>query len=746
MRLPKNLLSDTYRPPAIYLCQTNKDRIGELTVGDFKGTFKWNAYSEISFTIDRKLCNITSGDIVVNPYYDLTEALRLVEVEGFGFFQLQDPNIESDGIKEIKSLSANSLEYDLSNRYLENFIINKGIAGSIDKVQLYNPNDQEHSLLHLVLTEKCPDWKIGHVDAALAIQRRFFEIDRESVYDFFMNEMAPTFKCVVIFDTYDNSVNIYEEESAGTDTDVIITFENLANNIKVNYSADDIKTVLTVTGAEDLSIREVNYGLPYITDLSYYHTVEWMGEHLYNAYNDYLQVLAENQQQYLNIAAEARRFNDIIVDLKNHVSENLNALKLHHFYQFLADYYRDKTVDEEKMSELDSDFEYLDENKWTLFKTTLADNTSTEEIKDNAIMDILLLIWGQVPDLSNPDWDGYGLNSLKIYESSYKEVQTAQTSNGMSDPSHNMYYQYHANFMMLDSCQKVITAREASITATQEELDAVKKEILKITDAVAMKNNFTQEDIIRLAPFLREDEYNDDNFIITDIDTDAEIQEVQTELLNAGAVELRKISQPKLSFSTSIANVFALDEFEPIVHQFQLGNMIQIEIRPGYVKKSRLMEVSINFHDLSDFDVTFGDLLSVRDAADIHADLLANAISAGKSVAKNSYNWQRGSNTASAIQTAINQGLLDATVEIKSMDGVQATSMDKYGIHLRKLNDNGEYDPEQGWITSNKFLYSDDGWKTSKSLFGKFTYKGEERWGACTEKCISGGVEGVELC
>ena len=66
MRLPKNILSDSYRPPAIYLCQTNKDRIGELTVGDFKGTFKWNAYSEVSFTIDRKLCNITSGDMTIN--------------------------------------------------------------------------------------------------------------------------------------------------------------------------------------------------------------------------------------------------------------------------------------------------------------------------------------------------------------------------------------------------------------------------------------------------------------------------------------------------------------------------------------------------------------------------------------------------------------------------------------------------------------------------------------------------------
>jgi len=71
LRLPKNLLSDTYKPPAVYLCQTNKDRIGELNVSDFQGTFKWNAYSEISFSVDREYCDITTGEIIVNPYYDL---------------------------------------------------------------------------------------------------------------------------------------------------------------------------------------------------------------------------------------------------------------------------------------------------------------------------------------------------------------------------------------------------------------------------------------------------------------------------------------------------------------------------------------------------------------------------------------------------------------------------------------------------------------------------------------------------
>ena len=164
------------------------------------------------------------------------------------------------------------------------------------------------------------------------------------------------------------------------------------------------------------------------------------------------------------------------------------------------------------------------------------------------------------------------------------------------------------------------------------------------------------------------------------MDTEEDKANTMEALLSAGKEELEKLSQPRLSFTTSMANIFALEEFDPIVNQFQLGNMIKIEIREGYVKKSRLMEVNINFHDLSDFEVTFGDLLSIRDEADIHADLLSLAINAGKSVSKNASYWQKGTDTVNTIQNAINNGLLDAATEIKSIDGTQATSIDKYGI------------------------------------------------------------------
>ena len=109
-----------------------------------------------------------------------------------------------------------------------------------------------------------------------------------------------------------------------------------------------------------------------------------------------------------------------------------------------------------------------------------------------------------------------------------------------------------------------------------------------------------------------------------------------------------------------------MPEFKPILHQFRLGNFIKVKIRPDFLRKARLLEIQLNFEDLSNFSCTFGDLLSAKDQGDLHADLLAQAVSAGKTVASGSSYWQKGYDVATAIDEKIRQGLIDATTSIKS--------------------------------------------------------------------------------
>ena len=87
MQLPKNLLSPgTYAKPRIFLCETDKSRITQLETTNTSGSFKFNGLSELSFEVARIYNDLITGATRVNPFYDKIEALRLIELENFGYF------------------------------------------------------------------------------------------------------------------------------------------------------------------------------------------------------------------------------------------------------------------------------------------------------------------------------------------------------------------------------------------------------------------------------------------------------------------------------------------------------------------------------------------------------------------------------------------------------------------------------------------------------------------------------------
>lgn len=1507
MQLPKDLLSDTYRAPNVVLCQTNKEKICKLNTTNLEGTFKFNSFSEISFDVPSIYCDIITGETKPTPYYDYVEGLRLVYLEGFGYFQLQDPEIDGNGIQEYKHINAYSLEYSLSQRYLENFIINEGdvgdTVGSIDGAVLYNPDDIEHSLIHLVL-QKAYGWTVGHVDEELAKQSRSFEIDRQSIYDFIMNDMCETFKCYVEFDTINNTISIYAENeverfigdgetnifnlqndiSTDTDitinghvvteykynlttkelsfdnvpaqgdiievsnefkhkydTDVIIAFENLSNDMKVNYSADDIKTVLTVKGSDDLDIRNVNFGLPSIMNLDYYCTPEWMGDSLYQEYKYYMdkqskymsgfyskdisgsteeyfdvkttsedfvagvvqQLPVQSAQEQFNVNGDTVSYNidkvikeykinseieEIAVNSKNEtfnepnmqvetitaqedvatftfdgsyiftlpsdfnfnensivkiegkevdntnyeysnnkleitnksllttgntvevitcenkfviesvitkdskiiingarelmsseysyvtngnekyltinvslsvgdeikistpngplftsvqvsipsgyaiaavkVDENdvkytvnttgstitindTDAIKYGSIIEveyiqnrFTLEKLRDKVVSVEingtdfskyeldgaqltinglsvgdtiRVESIDTQFDLSDDddkeivsvmvngekqqgynldgniltinelnpsdrvvinlvnnkfesqqydkqilsvkinsqkvnytfsdnvvtvsnldllfsgeqiviefvpksfslslpkdkivsvlvdgkeigvkqyeydysikkltisldnllinssvvvasidthfdvkqlsaneniaavcilrhsndgktqeltvdvNDYTydknenslvvndsrlsqddivLFKTInksfvvsnsnkaltsvrindnitedytfnssiltittslgIGDTVSAEFLDNHFVLQndigskhivekkspdsmltetisegengylynkttktltvyatlengdklivktievenallvvesdagdgqILItdvypkldsyepkagdyVVWvegytetlkrlyelidsqlteensvpdeykitekivtpenfeqaglylpeasidnlGEVYKIVNQDNNGNevaskyyvceikvsivkneqtgkdeqkytyvwnernlvvgaeGINSLKEKKDIYLSIQDVQIAAewDKKDADSDEYKAYINNLNKLNAINKELENKQKKVEDIQAEIQKVNDEITLISEDISVNKNFTPENLDRLSLFLREDEYSDDCFYVSEIDTDLDKINTQKELLVAGQKELKKISQPKLSFSASMRNIYAMPEFAPILNQFSLGNFVKVKMRDDFIKKARLLEVQLNFSDLSNFSCTFGDLLSAKDQGDIHADLLSQAVSAGKAVASGSSYWQKGYDVATAIDERIRNGLIDATTSIKSNSAGQSVSWDNYGIHLRKVV-NGVLDNHEGWITNNKFLYSDDNFQTTKSVFGNYTINGEEYWGILAGCVRAGLVEGSSI-
>jgi hypothetical protein len=901
---------------------------------------------------------------------------------------------------------------------------------SYPNVRFYFPTKPELSLLNLIF-EKIPGWTIGNVDASLWREERKFDEDRIAVYDFLMNEIQDTFKCIVEWDTFTYTVNFYEEEEDGItednevqsrwETDVFISRDNLANEINIKYSTDDIKTKLKVSGADDLDIREVNLGKNYIMNLDYYHTLDWMEQDLFERYDDYLDAVKEYNPRYTetmqNWVGAYNKYNDFM----NAVPAEGNVVlvgdpfeKLYCTYTPINTAYSQTTITDTTTT-LDTLYSKYDKstNQYSdeIDKTSLSDGTQfvvqgysfaydktndnfkyinnvtetnlngknglidkltlyhvNEDINYSVVDNYLLRLRNKDSDIAsiriynanttgtdaerkaNPDYkiqviiayaqsgitsaaktysmkqwikgeltaqylgledytiqyigtmgayfvlakdetneatlEEYGINLLKEKHETYVTIFQTQTEEMFSQEKYQCiaqsteptgsfdigtrwldtnsspvvlkeyngtqwndiltniskieqmnyenYQRYTDNYEKMVAVQNVLVKKEKQakyieygydIASRNINIDLYKKDsdgILRYngqtlegdmhraaethfagytitrqsinqdipiyyfttsydpnnTFAVYLKgktpyvtyasslgvyetimdwisketdfeNFFTEDQWIRLSPFIREDEFSDSNFLLTGYESEEERLKICNELFEAANKELNKLCQPSLEFSMDMANILALPEFKSLVDQFQLGNFVRVHIRDGYVKRARLLEVHLSFSDLSDFNCDFGNLVTTKSEIDKHAELLSQAVTAGKQVATSAGDWQRAVDKSSKLEEEIANGLQNAAIQVGRANG-QAISWDEHGFKCRKLVDGttDQYLDEQIAIINNKIVFTNDGWKTSKAALGEFEVDingdgvDEKMYGLLADAVVSGYVKG----
>lgn len=308
MNFNKDIFSNIV-PPAYILTKANNDRMHILDCTKKKYYFKFNLPDTIQFTTYMLIDNMK------NPAYDSIVEGQFIEVEELGRFIISNIKTVSQGhLFEYKDCEAIGTEVMLGQKYLELFTINMGTTESIDGVKFYNLSNPEKSLLHLAL-EKCSDWTIGHIDTSLMTKERCFEVTRQDVYSFLTQDVATAFQCVFLFDTLHQRINVYSEENVGSDTDIFVTYDNLLKNTNIYSSIDNIKTCLTVIGADDLNLREVNMGYDKIHMLDYFHSLEFMSQGLYDAYGRWVKKWNDNISNYSSLLSQYQNYYNQINDI-----------------------------------------------------------------------------------------------------------------------------------------------------------------------------------------------------------------------------------------------------------------------------------------------------------------------------------------------------------------------------------------------------------------------------------------------
>lgn len=305
--------------PIIYIAKKDKTFLGAVSIyDDLSLTFNLNAYQTTSFKIYR--------DINGKKYehYDDFQEDRLIMIQGISWYKIHvETNIENTGIS--KSITANSLECTLCNKRLIDFECNTGeiLYDDYVKTIFYDPTNPKGSLLHRVLNV-APSWSVGHVDATLANKQRSFDEDDIDIYSFLTGDVSEAFNCLFVFDTFNMTINAYDLDDYGEDTNIYISMDNLAQSMTESIDENSIITCYRVNGGDGIYINEVN---PNSTNKIYnfeYYLPE-MEESIQNkvkAYNEKYQSL---KPQYEEIMKRLGDQIGVIQDLETRLPDSLDS-------------------------------------------------------------------------------------------------------------------------------------------------------------------------------------------------------------------------------------------------------------------------------------------------------------------------------------------------------------------------------------------------------------------------------------
>lgn len=290
---------------------------------DLHGELYFNEVSEITFTSPMFYTD-KMGDYVKSAVYDKLDLYRKVKLSGFGTFEIVECNEVTDGVSWVKNITAKSAENEFTRKKVT-FEINQGTETSLDGVKLFDDNDTEHSLMHIVM-KKLPHWGYGHIDPTIRTRERSFDVEDRDVYSFLQEDVAKAFGIFFTFDTDRELINIYAAEDVGEDTDVYITAENLAETIDATANTDDIVTKVRVQGDDtDVTVREYNLGQEYIVDISYFLDNEYMPQELVDKYKAWQELFESKRSTYEQLLTDYNEAQEEWLNIYNKQPESTDS-------------------------------------------------------------------------------------------------------------------------------------------------------------------------------------------------------------------------------------------------------------------------------------------------------------------------------------------------------------------------------------------------------------------------------------
>ena len=268
----------------------------------------------------------------------------------------------------------------------------------------------------------------------------------------------------------------------------------------------------------------------------------------------------------------------------------------------------------------------------------------------------------------------------------------------------------------------------------------LKKQIDTIRADLNFENYLGEELWQEFAGYRREDVYKNDNYISDGL-SNYDLMIYAERFLNTARQEIFKSATMQHYIQASMANLLAMEEFQPLKQKFRVGNWIRVRA-DGDVYRLRLSEYTIDYSTWN-LDVVFTDLKQGYSAASDLQSMLSAVKSMQTTYGSVTRQAKDGEKGLGMLDRWVNEGLALTTNIVGGAENQEFT-MDESGFTGKELiPETGEYSPEQVKIISHGVYMTDDGWVTAKAALGRFrflnpqnNFQEEEAFGVIADKLV----------
>lgn len=238
--------------------------------------------------------------------YDEIDYERYLSLDEEEFFVIKEITEKGKGENKTKRATGFALEKKLVGNDIE--------VEDVGFCLMTGEADGEILSLNDYMYEQT-GWRFGHIDDSVLYDTldngerqeklRWQESVNTNWHDFLTNNVREEFECIVIFDTKNKLVNLYDIDSFGDEIVLSLGYDDYLRDLEKKGSTENLVTRLTLVGNEDIDIlEETPTGYPYIEDYSYFIEKGDMSQRLEDALKKYDEMVKKRTQTWKELIAQ----------------------------------------------------------------------------------------------------------------------------------------------------------------------------------------------------------------------------------------------------------------------------------------------------------------------------------------------------------------------------------------------------------------------------------------------------------